>query len=821
MLATPPSSTRPHGPAGDLDVPRSVEKGKAPLVPLPSAYRSPPPAKEPEMVKPANGAPLTPPQEDDLARPSMLHQLRKEEATLGAIVKSDEYKSNRTTISSSMLDIPYRRLEPVPQLSTALKAFISSSYHEDPENYLDDFRSLEELRTGVLDPEPHPASLARIIDYHLQLNHVAAKFPLDEHNIRIAFTAKDAIAKDPRSLKPHSSFHIAFEYASILFNIGVLFSRLAALQSKDTADGLKKGCAMYQNAAGAFAQLLAATSAPVSAAPPIGSNAVPTSQSVLTSPNAAQALAVSPDFSPNTLNALTQLMLALAQEMFWQKAITEQKKNLTVARLASAVGDLFEKARTEAEKAAAFPDAWVAELTAKACQFNAAAAYRKSLEAESAGKYGEAIGWLHAGSAQIKKGLEAKLAPTSANVTQDLKVLEKLFAEATKKAEKDNDIIYMELVPKVEALAPIPPACMAEEATAICHSTLISLNLPAALTLLENPSALPAQVIQWSTSVQERGGSRYLESQWSKLIEMSDRCSSLVSEAERALDEEQKEDGEGRAQFGDRWGRQPSRDLTQGLRAMCMEYKGKLESARNSDQMLFSKIHGAADILMKLSGTREQLEAALPKASATGAKPDSKINDVKTMLKSLNDILAARSKIVSEMKSFGKEDDIAQKLIKAVAKHADINDDQVVTDELKKYDEYLGKLRQSASTQEAVLGRVQTLFGEIKTAHITGDQAAREQAIQRLGHGYKQFNDIAHDLSEGLKFYSQFEVVANKFLSSCRDFAMSRSMEKQDVLRRLQFMSLNGSQPPPPNLVFSFNPNLPSSIPPPIPYPKK
>ncbi|KAJ3159674.1 hypothetical protein HK101_001025, partial [Irineochytrium annulatum] len=92
MLATPPSSTGPHGPA-DPDVPRSVEKGKAPLVPLPSAHRPPPPAKDPETVKPANGAPLTPPQEEeDLARPSpsMLDQLRKEEATLGAIVKDIE-----------------------------------------------------------------------------------------------------------------------------------------------------------------------------------------------------------------------------------------------------------------------------------------------------------------------------------------------------------------------------------------------------------------------------------------------------------------------------------------------------------------------------------------------------------------------------------------------------------------------------------------------------------------------------------------------------------------------------------------------------------
>ena len=84
----------------------------------------------------------------------------------------------------------------------------------------------------------------------------------------------------------------------MLYDIGALYSQLATTQSRTTADSLKRACQYFQQAAGIFDLLSRQTQ----------DLRLPLGVSV-------------DDFSPATLETLQFLMLAQAQECFWQKAV--------------------------------------------------------------------------------------------------------------------------------------------------------------------------------------------------------------------------------------------------------------------------------------------------------------------------------------------------------------------------------------------------------------------------------------------------------------------------------------------------------------------
>jgi programmed cell death 6-interacting protein len=92
--------------------------------------------------------------------------------------------------------------------------------------------------------------------------------------------------------------NLLFERLSILYNIAAMYSLLATAQSRTTADSLKKACQYFQQAAGLF-ELLSHQAIDLRLPPGI----------------------VVDDFSEPTVSSLKFLMLAQAQECFWQKAV--------------------------------------------------------------------------------------------------------------------------------------------------------------------------------------------------------------------------------------------------------------------------------------------------------------------------------------------------------------------------------------------------------------------------------------------------------------------------------------------------------------------
>ena len=115
--------------------------------------------------------------------------------------------------------------------------------------------------------------------------------------------------------KPTSQYSLAYEKASIIFNISAVLSCHAAFQTRSEDSGLKTAYHSFQASAGMFTYI---------------------NENFLHAP--------STDLSRETVKTLIQIMLAQGQEVFLEKQIADGKKVGLLAKLASQAGFLYSQA---------------------------------------------------------------------------------------------------------------------------------------------------------------------------------------------------------------------------------------------------------------------------------------------------------------------------------------------------------------------------------------------------------------------------------------------------------------------------------------------
>lgn len=111
---------------------------------------------------------------------------------------------------------------------------------------------------------------------------------------------------------------LAYEKSCVLFNIAALQSAIAAAQGTYRDDGFKLATKLLQQSAGIFAHLK--------------------SNTLFTSPQDSTC-----DLDTDTLQVLSNLMLAQAQEIFVLKAMKHHLKETTVVQLANSCQYLYER----------------------------------------------------------------------------------------------------------------------------------------------------------------------------------------------------------------------------------------------------------------------------------------------------------------------------------------------------------------------------------------------------------------------------------------------------------------------------------------------
>ena len=149
--------------------------------------------------------------------------------------------------------------------------------------------------------------------YYRALCVMESRFPISterEHVHTIAFTWYDAFKQNKKA----SQHNIHFEKAAILFNLAAIHSQIALAGDRTSPNGLKQACNSFQAAAGVFAFLRDNISMKAS----LGSCTL--------------------DVYVECAGMLERLMLAQAQECFFEKVISDGKPHALCSKVAKQVG---------------------------------------------------------------------------------------------------------------------------------------------------------------------------------------------------------------------------------------------------------------------------------------------------------------------------------------------------------------------------------------------------------------------------------------------------------------------------------------------------
>ncbi|KAK1755951.1 vacuolar protein-sorting protein bro-1 [Echria macrotheca] len=557
-----------------------------------------------------------------------------------------------------MISVPLKATNEIDWVAP-LKSYIQNTYGDDPERYAEECATLNRLRQDMRGAgKDSTAGRDLLYRYYGQLELLDLRFPVDEQHIKISFTWFDAFTH-----KPTAQHSLAFEKASIIFNISAVLSCHAAHQTRTEETGLKTAYHSFQASAGMFTYI---------------------NENFLHAPSS--------DLSRDTVKTLIAIMLAQAQEVFLEKQITDQKKVGLLAKLSSQAATLYSQAVEGVQEnvnKAIFEKVWLLMVQCKYNLMTSMSQYFQALADDDANSHGMAIARLQVAEAAAREAnriannfpssippssnLPADCAPVLAELTkrQHTAVQEKLT-----ELVKDNDYIYHQPVPaeasvtpvsKLPAAKPIPvselyagqdiqritgpdlfakiiPLAVTESASLYDEekaklvraeservdtansemaASLDYLRLPGALQVLKggfDQEILPDEDFRtWCLDVADHENPakifEILSSEKQKIIAILDKST-------KQLDMEESVCEKMRSKYETEWTQQPSARLTSTLRSDIRNYREALEEAARSDGQLATKLRGNETEFdeMRAAVLNGEVDALFQRAVSKGRK---------------------------------------------------------------------------------------------------------------------------------------------------------------------------------------------------------
>ena len=559
--------------------------------------------------------------------------------------------------------------------------------------FADDLQVIDRLRQDAVNvQEPHISGVKRLQAYAAQLGWLGGKFPID---IGVDFPWYPAIGLNTAT--PILQNNIRFELANVLFNLASLYTQLAFSSNRTTSDGLKTAAGYFSSGAGTLHFLRTDILSDMRSTPP-------------------------EDMDESTLDCLESLFLVQAQECFWQKAVKDGMKDGTIARLAAKVSDYYADAYELAIKSNTITTEWIHHFAAKQHHFAAAAQYRQSQDCLEKRKYGEEVARLKDSITCVNEALkESKW--ISRTVLGDLNGLKNKVVETLKRAEKDNDMIYLTPVPpkselrtidRANMVAPKPPMEVAdgvdllakgqilgkplfvklvpyavhkaaemyadrrdrlvqqsiiaemEAMTQKVRELLQSLNLPGSLQALEKPLGLPPSLTSKAEELKQQDAVYRLKRSMEDTDKLKANDQAIFNEGVGLLKQEKDEDEQARAKYGtDRWQREPSELAAQKLYSQSSELSGYLASAGNSDNLVRKKIKENEQILGVLTGSSRDLTHYVPSSSRAMITPalEREVARLRGCLNDVNRLETSRRRKIETLREKAKSDDINPALL--------------------------------------------------------------------------------------------------------------------------------------------------------------
>ncbi|EKM78339.1 hypothetical protein AGABI1DRAFT_121445 [Agaricus bisporus var. burnettii JB137-S8] len=342
---------------------------------------------------------------------------------------------------SPMISIPKKTTDDV-DWTTPIKNVIAQSYGENPDNYAAECNALQRCRQDAVKGAGSDFTARDLLyKYFGQLELLELRFP----EIRVNFPWRDAFIN-----KLITQTSIAYEKASVLFQIASTHSSIAAAQSRSDPEGTKRAFYYFRTSAGMLSYI---------------------NENFLHAP--------STDLSRDVVKFLIDLILAQATEVFFEKCTDEKKGNALVSKIAAQAAYMYTTLTEDVKEfmgKGIFDRNWVTLLQIKSKHFQSLAHYYRGLADDAAGKHGDALVRFTLSESLGKEAMKSAqsfnsmfLSTMSPNLPSDagtsiherVKAHHTICSEKKAEASRENDLIYNAILPSPEALPSIDKTAVA------------------------------------------------------------------------------------------------------------------------------------------------------------------------------------------------------------------------------------------------------------------------------------------------------------------------------------------------------------------------
>ncbi|KAI0671768.1 BRO1-domain-containing protein [Trametes maxima] len=742
----------------------------------------------------------------------------------------------------NQLSIPFKKTYVVP-IRQAVRDYILTHYiNTHPDAYRWDVGHWEKLRAEATSGGVHIDRVSALISYHAQLVFILTKLPPD-----IGLEIPYAPAFDSDSL-PQSLKNLVYERASLLYNLAALYSQLGSAEDRSTPQGLKQAIKFYQSAAGTLNYLNDSALPQLHAALAADDPLMELTEAFVKSLQflmlaQAQECVWQRAVMDNYKNGLIA-KLAAKVGSFYASAVKYIKDAPSIKHIYPPYWVAHLETKYFHFLAAAQYRKSLEDLESHKYGHEVA----RLIEAQTLAKKGYDIARRGGVAPAVQQDIKSLLDIVQKNVTR---------AERDNDLIYHKDVPPAPALPAISEVAMAQPVVepglqdpkivvgrdavifgelmgwgarlaidiyserrrdwIADEVQArqrglddALSSTLESLNLPASLDALDRPIGLPPSLIKKAGEVRLEGGPDRIETYIRDVQALAKHVASLLDEAMDVLDQEVDEDETLRE---NRPGleRPPSLEANRELITREQQYRKVLEQAQDSDSLVRTKWEEWEDSITQLTWPEEELELSIPSSTAayshhagtTMADPTrAHARALRTLLERLEDLSKSRVEIVARVDRLAGSDDITQRVSKAAtAMEQWVNVqpamfEDILDEELSKYDKFRVQLEENGEKQEELLRSVKERHAEfIRSRKEDVIVKERELALQSLDLAYHKYKEIVRNLEEGQQFYNDFSTLLSDFRAACKDYASARREEASVLTRAVANLSLSTGNP--------------------------
>ncbi|XP_070585197.1 tyrosine-protein phosphatase non-receptor type 23 [Erythrolamprus reginae] len=671
----------------------------------------------------------------------------------------------------------------------AVKKFVLKNYGEDPENYNEELKKLEQLRQNAVNVPRDFEGCSILRKYLGQLHYLQSRIPMgaeQEASVPITWT-------EIFSGKAVTHEDIKYEQACVLYNLGALHSMLGAMDKRVSEEGMKVSCTHFQCAAGAFTYLR---------------DHFPHSYSV--------------DMSHQILNLNINLMLGQAQECLLEKSMLDNRKSFLVARISAQVVDYYKEACRALENSdtasllGKIQKDWKKLVQMKIYYFAAVAHLHMGKQAEEQQKYGERVTYFQSALDKLNEAIRlAKGQPET--VQEALRFTMDVIGGKYNSSKKDNDFIYHEAVPVLDTLQSIKGASLVKALPvnptdpAVTGPDIFAKLVPmaaheASSLYSEEKAKLLRDVMvkidakneileQFMDSLQldaetvdnldmydhippvlmEKCAALSVRPETVKnLVQSMQVLSGVFTDVEASLKDikDLLEEDEGEEQkLRETLGKAPTPPLDPsagGVAEVAKEWAKYLEVHQKAS-FTNTELHKAMNLhitnLRLLSGPLEGVKAALPSPNLSEDDQQA-IQNVKRLLAKVQEMRDQRVSLEHQLREMIQKDDLTTSLV--TTDQSEMK--KLFAEQLKKYDQIKVYLEQNLAAQENILKALTE--ANVKYAAVRKTLAEVEHkwntTLQTLVASYEAYEDLMKKSQEGKEFYADLEGKVAKLLEKAQ-----------------------------------------------------